>query len=234
LTSFGKKWVNLKTVIDHLPIAIFVVDRERRVLLNNRLAQKMCFSDQGVGASQRFGEALGCVNADENISGCGFSGFCHLCQAKEMIDRAFATQKSTGRIDTDIKVHSREVRSIRMTVDPVRMDLAQTAEVETCIVTVADITELRKKERLAAATETIGAVCHELNQPLQAIMGNAELLAQHRLEDSAHLKIRKICEEIERIKKINKQLLNLTDYQSKPYLSSSILDLERSGSNKAS
>jgi nitrogen-specific signal transduction histidine kinase len=225
--------VDLKTIIDHLPIAIFVVDRERRILLANRLAEEMRFSDRGLGKRQRIGEMLGCANADDSHAGCGSSGFCHLCQAKAMIDRAFATQRCTGQFDTEIKVRSQGVRSLRITVNPICMEIVPTAQVQICTVTVVDMTDLKRKERLAAATETIGAICHEMNQPLQAIMGNVELLAQYRLEDNAYLKIKRIFREIERIKMITKQLMNVTDYRSKPYLSTRILDLERSGSQAA-
>jgi K+-sensing histidine kinase KdpD len=97
-----------------------------------------------------------------------------------------------------------------------------------CIVTVEDMTELKKKERMEAASETIGAICHEMNQPLQAIMGNVELLTQFQLEAGAVLKIEKIFSEMERIQSINSKLMNLTHYQTKPYLSTNILDVERS------
>jgi K+-sensing histidine kinase KdpD len=99
---------------------------------------------------------------------------------------------------------------------------------EMSIVTVEDMTELKKKERMEAASETIGAICHEMNQPLQAIMGNVELLTQFQLEKGAVLKIEKIFSEMERIQNINSKLMNLTHYQTKPYLSTNILDVERS------
>jgi signal transduction histidine kinase len=34
----------------------------------------------------------------------------------------------------------------------------------------------KERHELSGALKTVGAVCHNLNQPLQAIMGNAELL----------------------------------------------------------
>jgi nitrogen fixation/metabolism regulation signal transduction histidine kinase len=223
--------VNLETVINNLPVAIFVVDRERRIALTNRLAQDLRCFDQQTDKKQRLGDMLGCTNADNDTGGCGFSGFCYLCKAKKTIEQVFATQKSAPPFTSEVNIRSKGIRSLRMTVSYIPINTMPTSEAPICLLTVVDMTDMKKKERLAAATETIGAICHELNQPLQAIMGNVELLATYRLDDSAHRKIEQICMAIERIKKMNKQLMNITDYKSKPYLSTNILDIEKSGAH---
>jgi signal transduction histidine kinase len=174
---------------------------------------------------------LGCTNADNDKDGCGNSGFCHLCKAKMTIEQVFATQKSAPPFTTEINIRSKGICSLRMTVSYIPINTMLASEAPICLLTVVDMTDMKKRERLAAATETIGAICHELNQPLQAIMGNVELLATHRLDDSAHRKLEQICVAIERIKKMNKQLMNITDYKSKPYLSTNILDIEKSGAH---
>jgi signal transduction histidine kinase len=226
--------VDLNSLIDRLPIAIFVIDRERRVLLANQMAEKMRFVGQEAYLYQRLGDLLGCKNANQNADGCGSSGFCHLCQTKAMIAEAFNDPKRIGRFETEIGIQSMGIRSFRITVIPISLDDTQTSVVQTCMVTLVDLTELKRKERLAAASETVGAICHEMNQPLQAIMGNAELLAQYRIDADARQKLNQIQRDIKRIKNILKQLRNLTDYKSKPYLSTRILDLEKSGSKLAS
>jgi nitrogen fixation/metabolism regulation signal transduction histidine kinase len=223
--------VDLKSLIDCLPIAIFVIDKERRVLLTNRMAEEMRFVGRAADKFQRLGDMLGCKNACEDATGCGFSGFCHFCQVKAMIGDAFDDPKKLHQFETEISVQSVGSRSFRITVIPICLDEKPASVVQACMVTMVDLTELKRKERLAAASETIGAICHEMNQPLQAIMGNAELLAHYRIDAKAHLKLNQILRDIERIKNILKQLRNLTDYKSKPYLSTRILDLEKSGSD---
>ena len=222
--------MDLKMVIDHLPNAIFVVDRDRRVLLANRLAKDFhCFAQQEK-KTRRIGEMVGCMNADDDVAGCGSSGFCHLCQTKAMIEQTFATKKRSAQFETNISTRSMGVRSLKVTVNYVGLNDRPTSERELCIVTVDDLTEFKKKEQLAAAYETIGAICHEMNQPLQAIMGNVELLANFEREDGAIARIEKIYSEMDRIKRIINKLLNITNYQTKPYLSTRILDIEKSAS----
>ena len=220
--------IDLTTLIDNLPIAIFLVGNDGGVLLSNRMAQKIHCVDPGKGSIERFGDFVGCPNATKNSAGCGRSKLCQLCQIKAKIGQAFSTKKSIAQFETVVGRPPIDYRTMRMSLTYICANKQLESEQEMCIVTVEDITELKRKERLEAASETIGAICHEMNQPLQAIMGNVELLTKFQLEDGAVSKIEKIFSEMERIQSINNKLMNLTRYQTKPYLSTNILDVERS------
>jgi nitrogen-specific signal transduction histidine kinase len=220
--------MDLKTVIDNLPIAIFVVDKERRILLSNRMANENHGCDHRNSDFTRLGDVVGCANADDNEEGCGFSPLCVLCKVKASIDNAFATQKSIPEFETDITIPSQGVRCLRLTITYIHQYTPLQLEQEVCIITIKDISDLKKKEHLVAASETIGAICHGMSQPLQAILGNIELLGRCQLDDSAILRVEKIVNEIERIKSFTYKLLHLTDYRTKRYLSTQILDVEES------
>ena len=87
----------------------------------------------------------------------------------------------------------------------------------------------REKERLQGVFETAGAVCHEINQPLMAISGYADLLAMKVPEDDPHYeKIVKIQEQMIRLRDLTHRLMNITKYETKVYLDSKIIDLEKS------
>jgi len=73
-----------------------------------------------------------------------------------------------------------------------------------------------------------GAVCHELNQPLQAVSGFSEiLLLDLKKEDPNYDMIQKIKVGIDRIGALTGKIMNITQYQSKPYLKSKIVDIEQ-------
>ena len=101
--------------------------------------------------------------------------------------------------------------------------------------TVRDITrrkvaeaEAREKEKLAGVIETAGAVCHELNQPLQIIAGCCELLDQEEgLDKGIQRKVEIILREVKRMGKLNRNLMNITAYKTKSYLESKIIDIEQ-------
>ena len=86
----------------------------------------------------------------------------------------------------------------------------------------------RKSERIQGALELAGAVCHDLNQPLMALTGYAELILMEIPKDSPHyLKINKIVENVAKMGAITKKLMNVTHYETKTYLDRQIIDIEK-------
>lgn len=103
--------------------------------------------------------------------------------------------------------------------------------------TAIDITDRRKveeeqreREKLSAIVETAGMICHELNQPMQAILGQADLLSMTVKEpDPQRKRIDIIKEQIMRMSRITRKLMGITRYETKPYIGESkIVDLDKS------
>ncbi|WP_080798933.1 PAS domain S-box protein [Desulfamplus magnetovallimortis] len=88
--------------------------------------------------------------------------------------------------------------------------------------------EIREKEKLAVVIETAGAVCHELNQPLHIITGCCELLEQEtEVSENVRRKIEIILREVNRMAKLNHNLLNITSYKTKSYMEARIIDIQQ-------
>jgi len=89
--------------------------------------------------------------------------------------------------------------------------------------------ELLLQEKMRGVLEMAGTICHEFNQPLQSICGNAELLAAEIERDSPlHHKIRVIREQTERIAVLTRKVMNITTYASVTYSGkTTIVDLDR-------
>jgi len=86
------------------------------------------------------------------------------------------------------------------------------------------------REKLEAVIEAAGAVCHELNQPMMAISGNAELLmGMLDPADPQYDRIAKIKSEVDRMGAITRKLMGITRYETRQYPSGGrIVDLEKS------
>ena len=100
-----------------------------------------------------------------------------------------------------------------------------------------DLSERKRAEedklargKLQAAVETAGAVCHELNQPMQTITSLSEFLIVKNFEpDSLSHNIETILLEINRMAEITRRLQNLTKYETKTYVGETkILNIEES------
>jgi PAS domain S-box-containing protein len=103
--------------------------------------------------------------------------------------------------------------------------------------TARDITDRRKaeeeqreREKLSTIVETAGMVCHEMNQPMQAILGHADLLSLTvKDSDPQRKRIDTIKEQIMRMSRITRKLMGITRYETKPYAGvSKIVDLDKS------
>lgn len=88
---------------------------------------------------------------------------------------------------------------------------------------------LLEKKKLQGIIEMAGAVCHELNQPLQVVSASAEMLAQGiEPEHPMFGKIERIMKQVDRMGEITRKLMNVTRYETKDYLTTRIIDIEKS------
>jgi response regulator RpfG family c-di-GMP phosphodiesterase len=78
--------------------------------------------------------------------------------------------------------------------------------------------ERAEKERLQGVVEMAGAVCHELNQPIQTISGLTELMIMKIDEDDPMAGYAdKIRTQVERMGKMTMKLANVTRYRTKAH-----------------
>jgi len=81
---------------------------------------------------------------------------------------------------------------------------------------------------LESVLETAGAVCHELNQPLQTLSGYTELVAMTIDDEDVAGNIEKIVDQVERIHNITKKLQQITRYETTDYSDrTKIIDIEK-------
>ena len=92
---------------------------------------------------------------------------------------------------------------------------------------------LIQTEKQAAIAELAGSAAHELNQPLTAVMGYAELLQRklknHPPDDPMHKIVATIYQEAERMAAVVRKIGRITRYESKSYVGGTrIVDLDKS------
>jgi PAS domain-containing protein len=85
-----------------------------------------------------------------------------------------------------------------------------------------------ENERLQGVLEMAGAVCHDLSQPVMAIMGYAELISTNLPGDDAlYQKTLEMAHQAEELRKITQQLVRITRYETKNHQGSRIIDIEK-------
>ncbi len=86
-----------------------------------------------------------------------------------------------------------------------------------------------EEEKLAGVLEMAGAVCHELNQPLQSISGFSQLLMMEMdKKDPKYEYIAIIKQQVDKMGEITKKLMRITRYETVKYIDSTrIIDIHR-------
>ncbi len=89
---------------------------------------------------------------------------------------------------------------------------------------------LLESERLRGVTETVGALNHEVNNPLATIVGTAQLvLRRGDLDEATRTRIERMLEAARRIQTVTARMATLIQATSRPYPGrTQILDLTRS------
>lgn len=87
-----------------------------------------------------------------------------------------------------------------------------------------------------AVTEMAGAACHELNQPMQVILGYSELLIE-KMDDHKDLErmLKTISDQIQKMDRILKQINSITSYETRDYVHGiRIIDIQKASRHRLS
>ncbi len=131
--------------------------------------------------------------------------------ATDYIIKPFIKEELLARLQVHLE-RTRLIRQLRKTIE-------ELSDAES---------ERMEKQKLEGVVEMAGAICHELNQPIQTISGFAELLML-KTEDGDPLSsyAEKIKLQTERMGKVTSRLMHITAYRTKAHdAGTSIIDIE--------
>ncbi len=214
----------LQRVIDSSIDAIVSADTKGKLVLYNRAAEKLF----GRPASEVVGEHLGKfypVDSARTMMSLMRTGPGQVDGAKIQITHPDGTVIPASFSGALVRDGDRVLGSLGIYTDlraQVQME-QKLAEAQA---------ELLHKERRAAVAALAGAAAHELNQPLQSVLGYAELL-ERKLERGDLAEVRRslavIYGEVQRMAEIVRKIGTITRYETKAYVGAAeILDLEAS------
>ena len=85
-------------------------------------------------------------------------------------------------------------------------------------------------EKIKGVLEMAGAICHEMNQPMQIISGYSEMLLMNISEDDPiYTKLDRINKQVHRMATITRKLMKIKDYETQDYAGlSRIIDINKS------
>jgi PAS domain S-box-containing protein len=143
--------------------------------------------------------------------------------------------KKSGKADFDFDLKRKDESLFQAHV--IITSPRQENPLESTIVTIVDISqreeaqkEKMKREKLQGVLEMAGAICHEINQPLQTILGYSTLFEDNEVVSPEDLQ--KIKKQAIRIGDITRRLSNITRYKTLEYPGDTrIIDIWGSGTD---
>jgi PAS domain-containing protein len=197
-------------VIRNMPESVIILDGHDKVLDINPAARRLTASPDN--------RVLGCPVHEV------FAAYSHL------FTHGREAEETLNAVEVDIG-------TARSYFDLYAAPIRQGREIAARLYVLRNVTERQEaeaarlnSEKLKAALEMAGAVCHKLNQPIQGIIGYAELLMLRMdAEDELYRKVERIKAQAEKMGDITNKLMGITRYRTARYtLGETILDVERS------
>jgi len=133
------KDINLRTIIDTIPAALFIVDQDARIIDMNHFGAQLTQNMQDISLHRLCGELLHCVHALNSAHGCGTTEHCPDCVIRNTIRDCCAGQHVVKRKADLLREEKNEVyRSVYL----VSASPFQHEDQTLAILSLEDITEL--------------------------------------------------------------------------------------------
>ncbi len=195
----------LTNILDCIRPQLLVVDREKHLVLANKVLQEV-------------------MNRSENeLLGCDYDGLWQdqECDEKDCpVSRVLETGESATY--THRTFQNDEVRWCERTASPM---IGPDGKVEYIIEVIRDVTAKRQLEeeqlervKLQGVVELAGTVAHEINSPLFAALGTAQLLEEDLEQQDLIDDVQTIVRNLKEIGGLTKKMTSMTGFESRDYV----------------
>lgn len=141
----------LEAIYSSVPMALAVVDRERRVSKINQPATGSLHPGPGAAPGARLGEILRCLNSLDDPRGCGFGPSCHACVIRDSVRNTCDDGLQRRSIEAWLPVPTENgVEQFCFLVSATRLDTGGEPRV---LVSAQDITDRENARRALAESE---------------------------------------------------------------------------------
>lgn len=138
----------LTQVLNGLPIAVAVVDKNRIIKLVNDVTYKLVNRKSDVLIGYTSGKAFECIHRNDSPRGCGFGLDCLKCRLKEIVNKTIQEKRSFQKVETTMILQNRGETFLRITSQPLIVD-----NEDVVLLSIEDVTDYKKQEQVLLANE---------------------------------------------------------------------------------
>ncbi|UCD83224.1 MAG: PAS domain S-box protein [Deltaproteobacteria bacterium] len=148
--------VELSAILENAPLAMILVDMDRRIRKANGYAAKMVGRTPEEMIGLRGGEALRCLYSLDDPKGCGFGPFCETCKVRSVVLDTFETGSSHFRVEAKLPFEvNGEKEEKSFLVSTFLLEISGSQRVLVCL---EDITERKRAESLLLEQYNLGDI----------------------------------------------------------------------------
>ena len=172
-----------KTVCDTMPLPVFVVDEDVRIIDCNRAASSLLTGEPEKYMQAHGGVALNCIHSTETAEGCGHADACKTCIIRDSVISSFSGRNVTRQKHMIQLVVGGEVRNLHLHVTTAPFEYGGNPFV---LLMFEDITELMKAEgQINQQKKFLSAVLDSLPHPFYVIdAGDYRIKYSNRMVDN--------------------------------------------------
>ena len=224
--ELARSQAELKTVYDHAPVMMCVVDAERRMLFANPAFMAFTGASEDDLKRGQVPGPLGCVNARDDAGGCGYGNNCRTCPLRLALEDTFRTGRGQYNIEQRATLlRDGAERAVTLLGSIAAVAGAGSRQVLLCLTDITERkqsederaalrTQLVQAEKMAALGRLAAGVAHDFNNLLTVINGNSDLaLQQLQSGDPQFAPFSEILSAGERAADLVRQLLAFTRKQ---------------------
>ena len=209
----------LKTFLSASPIGIGIIENRKISWFNDEMLK-----------------IFGCESSEEILGRSTKAFYANPDDYKNLGDEIYRNLKQGNPVEKDIVLKRSDGSEF---IGHLKMNSYDSNDpVKKAIFTLSNVTWRKEaqeqriqKEKLKGIIEMAGAVCHELNQPLQAISGYSELMQMELEADNPFYEnLTTIINQVKKMGELTGKLHRITKYETKDYLESRIVDIDKSAS----
>lgn len=134
-----------RAILDAMPIPVFIVDDDLRLIDMNRMASAIFGLDKNVVFQMRGGEALHCLHSTDSPGGCGRGPFCRSCVIRNAVGesmKGLSVVRRRTRVEFRLPGTTRQL-DVLVTASPVPGPVENLS-----LLIIEDISELVKLHEL--------------------------------------------------------------------------------------
>ena len=203
----------LKIIFYNAPATMLLINENAEVLKINRTGLLYAAKPMEKAIGLQLGDILDFAASFQTPMGCGYGEACGECAVRNAVEETFAANQNFQKVEAVLRREKQGKQTEHVVL--VSTSLVNAGYPNTVLVTIDDITQRKRMEKLLQQSQRMeaigtlaGGIAHDFNNILSPIIGHAEMLKDDIAEDDpSYESVTEILQAAVRAKNLTRRIL---------------------------